>query len=99
VSVSLSHSLTEQFSPYVEAFWYSRQDPNGGRVGSIDAGFIHAFTARFALDGGAAFGVTDAAPRFTVFTGVSIIVGDVLGDHGVIARQHRAARLRGRTPR
>jgi hypothetical protein len=99
VSVSLSHSLTEQFSPYIEAFWFSRQDPNGRGLGSVDAGFIHAFTARFAVDGGLAFGLTNAAPTLMAFGGVSIIVGDVLGDHGVIARQRKAARLHGRTSR
>jgi hypothetical protein len=93
VSVSVSHSLTEQLSPYVEAFWFSRQDPNGGPVFSIDAGVVHALTARLAIDGGAAAGLTKAAPDFSVFGGVSVIVGDVLGDHGVIARQRRAARL------
>jgi hypothetical protein len=97
LSVSLSHSLTEQLSPYVEGFWFSRQDPDGGRVFSIDFGLIQAFSARFAVDGGAAFGLTNAAPGFTLFGGISVIVGDVLGDHGVIARQRKAARLQGRT--
>jgi hypothetical protein len=96
VSVSLSHSLTEQLSPYFEAFWFSRQDPNGGPVSSIDAGVVHALTARLAIDGGAAAGLSKAAPDFSVFAGVSVIVGDVLGDHGVIARQRRAARLQAR---
>lgn len=96
VSASLSHSLTEQLSPYVEGFWFSRQDPDGGPVVSIDAGFIQAFAARFAIDGGIAVGLTNAAPDFSVFTGLSIIIGDVLGDHGVIARQRKAARLHGR---
>ena len=96
VSASLSHSLTEQLSPYVEGFWFSRQDPDGGPVVSIDAGFIQAFAARFAIDGGIAVGLTNAAPDFSVFTGLSIIIGDVLGDHGVIARQRKAARLHSR---
>ena len=96
VSASLSHGLTEQLSPYVEAFWFSRQDPDGGRVVSVDAGFIYAFTARMAVDGGVAAGLTPAAPDFSVFAGISVIVGDVLGDHGVIARQRKAARLQSR---
>jgi outer membrane putative beta-barrel porin/alpha-amylase len=99
VSASFSHSLTEQLSPYIEGFWFSRQDPDGGPVVSIDAGFIQAFDARFAIDGGIAVGLTNAAPDFSVFTGLSIIIGDVLGDHGVIARQRKAARLHSRTPR
>lgn len=99
VSVSLSHSLTEQFSPYVEAFWFSKQDLEGGTAVSVDGGFIHAFTARLAVDGGVAVGVTRAAPDLSLFGGISIIIGDVLGDHGVIARQRKAARIRSRVPR
>jgi len=82
-------------SPYVEGYWFSRLDPDSGRVFSVDAGLIQALTARFAVDGGFTVGLTDAAPHLAVFGGVSVIVGDVLGDHGVLARQSRAARLRG----
>jgi len=99
VSVSFSHSVTEQLSPYIEGYWFSRQDPDGGRVLSVDAGLIQAFTARLAVDGGFTVGLTNAAPHLAVFGGLSIIVGDVLGDHGVIARQRKAARLRGQSPR
>ena len=99
VSASFSHSLTEQLSPYVEVFWFSRQDPSGGPVVSVDTGFVRAFAARLAIDGGVSVGLTDAAADFSVFTGVSVIIGDVLGDHGVIARQRRAARLSSRQPR
>ncbi len=97
VAVSASHSLTEQVSPYVECFWFSKQDPDGGPVVSVDAGFIQAFTARLALDGGVAVGLSRSAPDLSVFAGVSIIIGDVLGDHGVIARQRKAARLGARS--
>jgi Putative MetA-pathway of phenol degradation len=99
VSVSFSHSVTEQLSPYIEGYWFSRQDPDGGRVFSVDAGLIQAFTVRLAVDGGFTIGLTSAAPHLAVFGGLSIIVGDVLGDHGVIARQRRAARLGGQAPR
>jgi outer membrane putative beta-barrel porin/alpha-amylase len=93
VSVSASHSVTEQLTPYLEGYWFSQQDPDGGHLFSIDAGLIQAFTTRLAVDGGVSVGLTKAAPDFSVFTGVSVIVGDVLGDHGVIARQRKAARL------
>ena len=96
VSVSASHSVTEQLSPYIESFWFSRQDPDGGPVLSVDAGVIQALTARLAVDGGVTAGLSRAAPDLSVFAGVSIIVGDVLGDHGVIARQRKAAKLRPR---
>jgi hypothetical protein len=99
VSVSFSHSLTEQLSPYVETYWFSRQDPDGGRVFSVDAGLIQALSARLAVDGGFTVGLTRAAPHEAIFGGLSIIVGDVLGDHGVLARQRKAARLRGPAPR
>jgi Putative MetA-pathway of phenol degradation len=99
VSVSVSHSVTEQLSPYIEGFWFSRQDPAGGHVFTVDAGLIQAFTARLALDGGAAVGLTSAAADLSIFAGVSVIVGDVLGDHGVIARERKAARLLGRAQR
>ena len=65
----------------------------------MDAGFIRAFAVRFAIDGGVAVGLTNAAPDFSVFAGLSVIIGDVLGDHGVIARQRKAARLHGRPAR
>jgi hypothetical protein len=97
--VSVSHSVTEQLSPYIEGYWFSRQDPDDGRVLSVDAGLIQAFTARLAVDGGFTVGLTNAAPHVAVFGGLSIIVGDVLGDHGVLARQRKAARLRGRSSR
>ena len=93
VSVSASHSLTEQLSPYLEAFWSSSLEPHGGRALSIDGGLIQAVTARFAVDGGLAVGLTQDSPDLSVFVGISAILGDVLGDHGVIARQRRAARL------
>ena len=96
VSASFSHSLTEQLSPYLEGFWFSRQDPEGGHAFSVDAGFIHALTARLAVDGGVAVGLTSAAPGLSLFTGLSVIIGDVLGDHGVIARQRKAASLQNR---
>ena len=66
VSVSVSHSLTEQFSPYVEGYWFSKQDPDGGQVFTVDAGAIQAFTARLAVDGGVSVGLTNAAPDFSV---------------------------------
>jgi Putative MetA-pathway of phenol degradation len=99
ISVSFSHSVTEQLSPYIEGFWFSRQEPQGGRVFSVDAGAIQAFTTRLAIDGGVAVGLTRAAPALSVFGGLSVILGDVLGDHGVIARQRRAARLQSRAQR
>jgi hypothetical protein len=97
VAASLSYDVTPRFSPYVEAYGFSRQDPDGGAVLVADMGFIQSFSPRLALDGGAGFGLTQDAPDVSVFVGVSVVLGDVLGGHGVTARQRKAARLRGRS--
>jgi len=92
VSVSASYAITDNWNPYLEAFWYSRQDAAGGSATSIDAGAIYQIGTRYALDGGAQFGVTADAPRFAVFGGISVIVGDVLGGHGPEERARQARR-------
>ncbi|HEX4568088.1 MAG TPA: transporter [Vicinamibacterales bacterium] len=89
VSASASVEIPGPVTPYLEYFWISRQDPRGGHVAAMDAGAIYVITPRFALDGGAQWGVSDAAPA-SVFAGVSVIVGNILGDHGVHARQRQA---------
>jgi hypothetical protein len=90
VSVSASMAFTEQWNPYAEAFWFSKQDPEGGAMTAIDVGAIYTINPRLALDGGIQFGVSQAAPAVAAFAGISIVVGDVLGDHGVHARQRSA---------
>jgi len=99
VSVSASYAITDSWNPYLEAFWFSRQDSSGPSVTSIDAGAIYQFGTRFAFDGGAQFGVTAEAPRFALFGGVSVIVGDVLGRHGPEGRARQGrARSAARSP-
>jgi hypothetical protein len=90
VSVSASYALTDNWNPYGEVFWFSRADPSGGSTTSIDAGAIYQLGTRYAIDGGAQFGVSGGAPRFAAFGGVSVIVGDVLGGHGPEARARQA---------
>jgi Putative MetA-pathway of phenol degradation len=90
VSVSVSAEIPGPVSPYIETFWISRQDPDGGPVMAADAGAIYVITPRFALDGGIQWGLTDEAPSLAAFGGVSMIVGNILGDHGVHAR-HRGS--------
>ncbi|HYM23088.1 MAG TPA: transporter [Vicinamibacterales bacterium] len=99
VSVSASYALTDNWNPYFETFWFSRVDAGGRSATSIDAGAIYQIGTRYALDGGAQFGLTDNAPRVAVFGGVSVIVGDVLGGHGPEerARQARARAARSST--
>jgi len=56
---------------------------------AMDAGAIYVITPRFAIDGGAQWGLSRAA-QASVFAGVSVIIGNILGDHGVHARQRQA---------
>ena len=90
VSVSASVAASDNWNPYAETFWFSRQEPGGGGVAAFDVGAIYELGARFAVDGGVQVGVSGSAPSFTAFGGFSIIVGDILGNHGVHARQRRA---------
>jgi hypothetical protein len=92
VSLSASAEIPGPVTPYVEAFWISRQDPDGAHVLALDVGAIYVLNPRFALDGGIQGGLSEAAPSLSVFGGLSIVVGNVLGDHGVHARQRQAAR-------
>jgi hypothetical protein len=92
VSVSASDAISDNWNPYVEAFWFSRQDPDGGPVTAVDAGAIYELGARYAIDGGVQVGISGDAPAFAAFGGISIIVGDVLGAHGVHARQRQRQR-------
>jgi hypothetical protein len=93
VSWSASVEIPGPVTPYVEGFWFSRQDPDGGRVAALDSGAIYVINPRFALDGGVQFGLTDAAP-LSAFGGLSVVLGNVMGDHGVLARRRQTARRR-----
>jgi len=99
VSVSASDAISDNWNPYFEAYWFSRQDSDGGAVTAIDAGAIYELggRGRYALDGGVQVGLSNG-PAFAAFGGISIVVGDILGNHGVHARerqkQRRAARPR-----
>lgn len=96
VALSASAEVPGPVTPYVESFWFSRQDPDGGHVLAIDTGAIYVINPQFALDGGVQVGLSDAAPSWSVFGGVSVVVGNVLGDHGVHARQKEVAHRRER---
>src|SRR5205823_9061214 len=82
-----------------ESFWFSRQDAAGPAVVAVDAGAIYELGARYALDGGMQFGISGSAPDLAAFGGVSIIVGDILGAHGVHARQRKAQGRAARKPK
>ena len=93
VSVSASHNLTEQFSPYLEAYWFSRQTPHGSAVVALDGGVIHTVSSRLAVDGGVSVGLSAASPDVSVFGGVSMMLGNVLHAHGALAHQRQTAQL------
>src|SRR5262245_38550959 len=57
-SVSGSVEIPGPFTPYVEAFWISRQDPGGSAVVAVDGGGIYQISARYAVDGGVQAGVS-----------------------------------------
>ena len=92
VSLSGSAEVPGPVTPYLECFWFSRADPDGGPVAAVDSGAIYVINPRFALDGGIQFGLTDASPALSAFGGVSVVLGSILGDHGVHARQRQTAR-------
>lgn len=88
-SASASYVLTPRWNPYAEVFWFSREAPAGGPVTSFDAGAIYEVTPRLAIDGGLQGGLSGPAPAFAAFGGISVVVGNMLGDHGVHARQRQ----------
>jgi Putative MetA-pathway of phenol degradation len=92
VSLSASAELPGPLTPYLECFWFSRQDPHGGGVAAVDTGAIYVINPRLALDGGVQVGLTSAAPALAAFGGMSVVLGNVLGDYGVHARQRQTAR-------
>ena len=91
VSVSFSSAVSDNWNPYFEAFWLSRQAPGGGPVVAIDGGAIYELGSRYALDAGVQVGLTNDAPAFSAFGGISVVIGNILGGHGVHARFRRKA--------
>ncbi len=91
VSVSASDAISDNWNPYIEAYWFSRQEADGSGVTAVDAGAIYELGSRYALDGGVQIGLGHG-PALAAFGGISIIVGDILGNHGVHARQRQKQR-------
>jgi hypothetical protein len=96
-SVSVSVAASDNWNPYVEAFWFSQQDLQGHPVTAVDAGAIYELGARYALDGGLQINLTGLPKDVSVFAGLSMIVGNILGNHGVHAREHQIQRRQART--
>jgi hypothetical protein len=99
VSVSASDAISDNWNPYFEAFWFSRQDAGGAAVTAVDGGAIYELGSRYAVDGGVQIGISRNAPAFAAFGGISIIVGDILGGHGVHARQRQLQKRAAPNPR
>jgi outer membrane putative beta-barrel porin/alpha-amylase len=74
-SISTSFTTAENWSPYVEVYWISRQESDGTAVSAIDTGVIRTITPRLAVDAGVQLGVSHAAPALALFGGVSTIIG------------------------
>ena len=94
VSLSASVEVPGPVTPYAETFWISQQDRDGGPGVAIDRGAIFQISSRYALDGGIQGGLSADAPSLAVFGGFSAVIGNILGDHGVHARQRQSARRR-----
>lgn len=86
VSVSASADLGS-VAPYLEGFWFSRQQLDGHNVVAIDGGAIFFINARLAVDCGLQVGLSEAAPSLSAFGGVSLVAGRVFGGHG---QRHQA---------
>src|SRR5215470_7992168 len=75
VTGAVVFQTTARLQTYVEAAWWSVQERTGTAVGFIDYGVIAAIRPRFLIDAGAFSGITDAAPNWGVFSGVSFAIG------------------------
>jgi hypothetical protein len=91
VSVSVSAAATDNFNPYGEIFWFSKQAADGPAVTAADTGAIYQIGTRYAIDGGVQFGI-HGSHDVAAFGGFSMIVGDVLGGHGVEGRTRERQR-------
>ncbi len=94
LSASASREVGPHASPYAELYWYSADQASGRPWLSSDAGLVYTLSARYAVDGGIEIGLTAAAPRPSVFGGMTMIVGEVRGHHGVHERLREAAVMR-----
>jgi outer membrane putative beta-barrel porin/alpha-amylase len=91
-SVSVSAAASDNWNPYVETYWFSKQGAYGGAVIAVDGGAIYELGARYAVDGGVQVNLTGSPKEVAAFGGISMIVGDILGNHGVHARQRQVQR-------
>jgi hypothetical protein len=86
LSASASFAIGAKWSPYVEVYWFSRTDPGGPRVLSMDAGATYSLSERLAVDGGVLWGLAAADAHPAMLAGLSVILGEIAGHKGVHAR-------------
>jgi hypothetical protein len=91
LSASVSDAVTDRWNPYVELFWFSRNDISGTSVTSMDTGVIYELGSHFAIDGGVQFGVSGPSADFSAFGGLSMIVG---GRRALNGRERKPAPAR-----
>ena len=91
-SLSFSAEIPGPVTPRVEGAWLSRQDVDGGPVLVVNLGMVYAVNARYAVDVSVEQGLSDRAPALGLSAGMSMVVGNILGGHGVHARRPQTTR-------
>ena len=71
-SITLSCDLTDRLGGYVEFFSVVSEEPGSAWQGQFDVGATFGLTADVQLDAGVNIGVTDSAPDWQPFVGVTL---------------------------
>src|SRR5437667_4642003 len=67
------YSVTPTLAMYGEGVWWTRQQVSGSAVTVTDFGVIYTLRPHVLLDAGAMAGISDAAPRYGGFAGISFL--------------------------
>jgi hypothetical protein len=70
-SITFSHDLSERVGGYLELFTVISDAPGTDWQGQFDVGLTYAVTPDLQLDLGCNFGITDSAPDYQPFIGIS----------------------------
>ena len=70
-SITFAHDLTDRLGGYVELFIVTSDAPGHKWQGQFDAGLTYALSDNCQLDLGCNFGITDSAPDYQPFLGIS----------------------------
>jgi hypothetical protein len=71
-TITFSHDITERLGGYVEFVSVHSEESGADWVAQADAGLTYAISDDIQLDGGCNFGVTDSAPDFQPFIGLTL---------------------------